>query len=311
MKQASGSPMETLLWLRSRVLINHGADGPNHLAQLLMELHAPPSLAGFYRVACNTCTLLRRAIKTASAEKRRLLNRSVRELRWVIAHVVELADVLYDDPKDRERFLRVAGSNPMLGSGATQHGLWCLLWERHPVRRLQAPFGALQTQALQAHVAILRHWTVSAEWKSEGIVREKILDSLYQRTLALRHFAMARYLTAGEHDQALARIQAAINQDACMPMLMQVRRELREVEFEAGPRQITRDLAALIGLLIWSRQPDRIRTIREDTDEVHSTSAEIPETQNDEQGQLKIDLDEVICIDPWAKGRRGGRHLHC
>lgn len=293
--QASGSPLETLLLLRSRASIEFGEDA-NHLAQWLMELHAPPSLAGFYRIACNTCTLLRLAIKTTPPEQSRLLKRSVRELRWVIAHAVELADALYDDPKDRERFLRVSGSNPLLGSGATQHGLWCLLWERHPVRRLQAVFGALQTQALLAHVAILRHWTASTDWQSESAVREGILVSLYQRTLALRHFAMARYLAVGEHDQALARIQAAINQDNCMTMLMQVRSEFRKAEVE--PRQITRDLAALIGLLVWSRQPGRVRTIREDIDELDSAAAEVPESPNDEQGPLKIELDEVVCMDP-------------
>lgn len=298
MTSPSVTPFDRLLLLRFRESIHGQSGNPAYLAKLLIELHAPPTLPGFYRIACHTCTLLRSARATAPPEQRIMLKRSIRELRWVITNAKQLAENLFTDGKDRERFLRVSGSNPVIGAGALQHGLWCLLWERHPRRSLQQVFRALQTQVLLAHREILLYWLGRAEWRETNTASETIEESLYLRTRALRHFVMPRYLATSEHMAALEKISIISSQNLSMEeKLLLLRSELRWREGPSGPRQVTRDVSALLGLLLWSRHPERIRTIRQDDEELSVLPDTVKLSETYPQSE-PINEQEVICVGP-------------
>ncbi len=298
MTSTISTPIDGLLWLRSQESMDRRLGNPPDLATLLIELHAPPTLPGFFRIACNTCTLLREAKATAPPEQRVMLQNSIRELRWMIANVRKLAEALFTNGKDRERFLRVTGSNPVIGAGALQHGLWCLLWERHPRRSLQQAFRAVQTEVLLAHREVLRYWADRAEWRDRSAIAENIEESLYLRTRALRHFVMSRYLVTNEHNAALERISSLSSQNLSIKeTLLQVRGELRWMEGTRDPRQVTRDVSVLLGLLLWSRHPERIRAIRQD-DEDLSALTETANLSEEYPKSDSINLQDSICIGP-------------
>jgi hypothetical protein len=201
-------------------------------------------------------------------EDRPLLRKFIRELRWVIRHARGLARLLFSDPKERERFLRCTGTNPVLGAGAKEHGLWCLLWERHPDPALLHAFRALQSQALLAQLAILRHWQQRDDWASANGPSKTILHSLYVRTLAIRHFVMSLYVSMSEYRCALSRVSVRGARADHLAALRRIRAALRRnghSDEELPP--ILNDVIAIIGLLKCADEPDGFRGYSDDVDD--------------------------------------------
>jgi hypothetical protein len=178
------SVIDRVLVLRKQSSLNCSDANSEVLAELLRLLHAPDELTGLVMVARNLRRILRRALQTVVKEQdRETIRQYVVELRWLVHNDEHLALELFDEESERERFLRLGDKNPMIGHGAGEHGLWCLLWEVHPDKDHIWNFRALQQHALFAHIVILRYWSAREEWRRGEYPTNAILRAMYRETL--------------------------------------------------------------------------------------------------------------------------------
>jgi hypothetical protein len=263
------TPAERLILLRAQLGDKDARKRSEILHELLTLLHAMPDLPGGVRIAQNAMCILRELEKRPQAEGRRTLRRYVEELHWLIHNAQWIALKIFTTGSDRELFLRLMGSNPCIRRGVKEHGLWSLLWERHPQRMLSRQFRTLQGHVVIAHIRVLRYWTVSNDW---NLLTKRVFGSLYDRTLALKHFVMPRYEPNVDYRRVLASIPIRGSRIECLQVARKLRfHHAQSILDEQSPPQIFLDLISIAGTLRLAEQPERIRDARDREDEVDET----------------------------------------
>lgn len=254
MNDTYSTPADRLLVIRSRAQVHGACTGSAVLTDLLARLQVPVSLLGGRRIASQACSLLRRSLQRVPTEQRPAMRAYICELRWIIRHAVRLALLLYDDDKDRQLFLSCGGGNPYVRRGALEHGLCCLLWERYNIHMsdsfppMRPQFDALCQEALLAHMTSFGYWTQSDDWPSSPDQQKVVRDSMYRRTLAIRHFVMRSYRTSVVYRQALAEIPPNASRAEMMTTLRRIRRGLPTILI-ALEQELDRNLASILSLL--------------------------------------------------------------
>jgi hypothetical protein len=200
---ADASPREKLLAARALSDPRQGIVGRHLLGRLLSELRAPDMLQGGAKVFHTAYRLLQRSLPLVPEEERPLISSYIDELAWLHRNMVELSEVIFTKPEDRERFF-VDGNGTDLdrkkhrhivrSAGVEMHPLWCLLWEHHPGDKQIQGFQSLQAQALLAHLAIVRYWSSQAQPKTSEKAAATVDSFLCVRTRAIRHFVMADHI---------------------------------------------------------------------------------------------------------------------
>jgi hypothetical protein len=222
------------------------------------------------------------------------------ELRWMIHQAEQLAVFLFDSEKERTCFLRCSGDNPFVSSGAREHGLCCLLWEEYIKRSVQPDdghpnlrqqFDALRLEALLAHIAALGYWAHREDWLSPEGPGRVVRESMYRRTLAIRHFTMNRYRASTAFRSALAKIPLIATRAELQAALRQTRRDL-PVNSDTLGEQLKRDLASILGLLKVADKPESLRNYTREG-ELETAGVESPAPQEEVDGATY----RVECFD--------------
>lgn len=155
---AATTPLKRLLAFRRKESVGKVGCSSDVLSQILWLIHASDWLPGFMCIAKNILVLCRYAAKSNDpAIDKAMVARWITELRWILIHSNDLPTALFKTGEVylREAFLREKRPNPTLGMGASEHGLYRLLWESHPNPDFQRSFRRLQGCALLAHAAIM------------------------------------------------------------------------------------------------------------------------------------------------------------
>jgi hypothetical protein len=261
------SPIERLLAIRGRAHLRGAEKDSAVLAELVTELHLPASLLGGKRIASQTCCLLGSVVHTASAEDRRAICNYIRELRWIIRHSRRLSLLLFEEDADRQKFLRCRGGNPYVHNGATEHGLCSLIWQKYPSRanqpkdghpNLRPQFDALRKQATLSHLVALRYWAHKDDWLSPTGPGRVVREAMYRRTLAIKHFAMNRYISNSAYRGALAAIPLTASRLQLDSVLCEIRRNLPETSVDVETK-LPQDLLAIRRLLRVADNPTVLR----------------------------------------------------
>ena len=288
MKNRPSTPAERLLAIRSRAHVRGAARDATALAEMLAVLHVPATLLGGKRIAGEAFNLLQTAVATASTEECQIVSTYICELQWILRHTDRLVLVLFDSPSERQKFLRVRGGNPYVNEGAHEHGLCSLLWERYsPVAlklsdgcpNLTPNFDALRTQATLSHFVALRHWARTDDWSSTTGPRKVVIESMYRRTLAARHFTMNRYRETPAYRCALAQVPLTAARTDFAAALRLIRLNLPQPSNEVEA-QLRKDLASIRRLLLVAEDPTSLRLYTEDESEDEDAQSEIPGTNS-------------------------------
>jgi hypothetical protein len=187
---AAANPMARLLAFRRTESAGKAGCNSDALGQILWLIHANNRLPGFIHIAENLLVLCRYAAKSKDpAIDQAMVARWIDELRWIRRHAKNLPSILFRAEEEdlQEQFRREKGRNPVLGC-ATEHGLYRLLWERHPNRDFQRAFRWLQGGALLAHTAIMAYSISPTDWESGAAPGHNLYRILYQRSLAVLRF---------------------------------------------------------------------------------------------------------------------------
>jgi hypothetical protein len=282
----TSNPAERLLAIRSRAYVRGAERDATALAEMLVLLHVPATLLGGKRIAGEVCNLLQMAVSTASTEECQIVRTHIRELQWILRHTDRLALLLFDNPSERQKFLRVHGGNPYVSEGAHEHGLCSMLWEKYPPvavtssdgrQNLSSTFNALRTQATLSHFVALRHWVRTDDWSSTTGPRKMVIESMYRRTLAVRHFAMNRYRETPAYRGALAQVPLTTARTDFAGTLRLIRLNLPQPlnEVEA---QLRKDLASIRRLLLVAEDPTSLCLYTKDESEDEDAQSDIPDT---------------------------------
>lgn len=208
-----------------------------------------------------TCKLLRRALLIAPASDRRALRDQIGGLRGVLHNAELIAPLIFGDDKQRALFFRSTGPNPYSKEGAHDHGLCSLLWEIDRV--LDRPFDAIRQSALLAHLTALEYWSGHPEWNEKAGPRSTILESIYRRTLATRHFVMDTYRSDESYRNTLTRVPVVGSYREIRQALLVTRAALNPNT--GGMEEIlSRDLAAIAAFLSLQDDPSSIRAFTDD-----------------------------------------------
>lgn len=260
MPEEAPTPLTKLLSIREGGRIARSL-GDSELAIIMTRMQMCPTLKGGLRILSQTCKLLRRALLVVPLPERRALDDQIRELRWVLRNARSLALVIFDDDKQRASFLRSAGPNPYRKEGAHDHGLCSLLWEIDRAHRRS--FDAIRQSALLAHLTALGYWCGQPEWKVEAGQMPTILESIYRRTLAMRHFVMAPYRSDQSYRNTFKRVPVVGSPSEIRQALLVIRAALNP---NAGSLEedLFRDLAAIAAFLSLHDDPSSISAFTDD-----------------------------------------------
>ncbi len=305
MSDAPLTPVARLLIIRDNALVRGATSGSAALAELLTRLQVPASFLGGRRVAGQACSLLRKSLHTQPVEARPKIREYICELRWILHHAERLGVFLFDSEEERKRFLCCSGGNPFVSGGARDHGLCCLLWERysksallpdngHPNLRQQ--FDALRLEALLAHIAALGYWAHRVDWLSPEGPGRVVRESMYRRTLAIRHFTMNRYRASTAFRSALAKIPLMVSRAQLQAALRQIRRDL-PVNSDTLEEQLKEDLASILGMLKVADKPDSLRDYTSE-EELETAGVESPAPHEEVDGAAY----QVECFDDEGEG---------
>ena len=260
MPEITPTPLSKLISIREGGRVARSR-GDSELTMIMNRMHMCPTLKGGLRILSQTCKLLRRARLIVPAPDRRALEDQISELRWVLRNARSLAPVIFDDHKQRDSFLRSAGPNPYRSEGAHDHGLCSLLWEIDRAHR--RPFNVIRQSELLAHLTVLGYWSGRPEWNEEAGPRPTILESVYRRTLAARHFVMEPYRSDESYRNAFKRLPVVGFPSEIREALLVVRAALNP---NAGglEEDLFRDLAAIAAFLSLQDDPSSIRAFTDD-----------------------------------------------
>jgi hypothetical protein len=260
MSQPSKSALDMLIEEREQCRATDKSSNPEALKEMLLHLHAPESLCGCVQIACNLKRIfgyvLRKDICEEQHRKRFFLY--LRELRWITHNRSRLAQDLFIDDGDRERFLRTERTNPLLRHGAREHGLWCLLWEVHSARESQYAFLTLQLHATLSHLAVLGYWITQEEWLQSTDRANGIVNALYRETLSIRHFVMEKYKDADEHIAVLKGIPTGVSNADLYGYIRDTSAKLKPSE-DSKPSTIYLDMVRISWLLHHASHPGKFR----------------------------------------------------
>lgn len=262
MSQSTKSELDILIEKREQCRTTDANAHPEALKEMLLYLHAPKSLFGCVQAVHNLTKIFRQAIREKICKEPDCRNffLYIRELRWITHNQSGLAQDLFGDDSNRERFLRRAGTNPLIGQGARDHGLWCLLWEIHPSKEneLKRAFLTLQLHATLAHVAILKYRMAQEEWLQNTDQADAILNTLYRETLSIRHFVMKKYKDADERIALLKRIPRGVSNADLYGYIRDASVKHKASE-DSEPTIIYLDLVRVLWLLHHASHPDKFR----------------------------------------------------
>jgi hypothetical protein len=164
------------------------------LAEILWLVQAHPELVGFVEICRHLQQILPLVPEVMGLAFDHLaIDTWYPILDWVAKNSVVLAKQAFQDEGLRGKFLRSNGTNPLLGTGAKEHGLCCLLWESHPDRNdaaQQRKFRLLEAHLLLAHAVIVQYEEGQhhVRWELGAEPYHGFLESLYVPTLAARKF---------------------------------------------------------------------------------------------------------------------------
>ena len=286
------SPLSKLLSIREGGRISPGCTDSG-LGIMLTRMHMCPTLRGGLRILSQTCKLLRRARLIVPAPDRRALDVQIRELRWVLRNARLLAPRLFDDERQLQSFLRCTGLNPYRSEGAHDHGLCSLLWEFDRAHR--RVFDALRESGLLAHLTVLAYWSGRPEWKDEQGQKSTILESIYRRTLAMRHFVMRPYRSDLNYRNVFKHIPVADSPSEIRQALLLIRAALNP---DAGglEENLFGDLAAVAAFLSLQDNPSSIRAFTDDEPSSANTNDGQDKPTEGEAGTIKTRYS-VECTD--------------
>jgi len=266
-----GTPLEKLLaiWAKSNV----GA--AKDLEEVLTLVHAPADLPGGLKVfrKLSRILLIARADGGTKQDRDRS-DRYLRALFWTIHNGKSLASNLFATAEGREAFLKSTGSNPMLSRGAKNHGLWTLLWEHCSEQALVVSFRTLQLHATLSHMAVVNYWVARGKWNHGSLPATSILSSMYDDTLAIRHFVMPEYKDKKEYISVLIwlgvqrrimkhrRKSAEIPASDLISALQDFAAPHIPARSDVKPACIYKDLSSIIWLLKRRSTPEKLRQPR-------------------------------------------------
>jgi hypothetical protein len=253
------------------------------LAVIMREMHMCPTLKGGLRILSQTCKLLRRVRSTMPAPDRRVLDDHIRELRWVLRNARLLAPVIFTDDKQRKSFLRYGGQNPYFRKGAHEHGLCSLLWEID--RAYDRPFSSMKQSATLAHLTALAYWSGKPDWKDGQGLKSTILESIYRRTLAMRHFVMEPYCSDLRYRNVFQHIPPAGSPSQIRQVLL-LRRGTLDPEVGGLEEDLFRDLTAIAAFLSLQDNPSSIRAFMDD--EPSTTDIDVGPDRSNESGAESV-----------------------
>jgi len=263
MSSDSDDTLEKLLSIRASAQVPEAANGSDDLRQLLKELHPPEELPGLYQVVRHTITLFDSALTSAGPGKheRKMLRTYLVELHWLRGNLRQISTMLSDNHEEQERMLRTEGENPVLGEGAMEHGLWCLLWHDHPDPLLAPVFRLLQSDALAAHREVIRYRSVREDWEPGKKLYHRVLHSLYGETSAIRRFVREEYRP--EYDPILHQLTAKQNFSPS-----ELADAIRKIAVTHAPKQnehptlLFRSLCSILWLFQRKQHPERTRSVK-------------------------------------------------
>ena len=294
------TPVGRLLFIRGNALVRGAKPGSAVLEELLTGLQVPASLKGGMRVASQACRLLRGSLPTQQPEARPKIREYICELRWVIRKAKELSDLLFYSKEERQRFLACNGGNPFVSDGAVDHGLCCLLWEKYRKcaakaddRRsnLRVHYDAMRQEALLIHIAAIGHWAQREDWSSPGGHGQIVRESMYRRTLAIRHFMMNRYRANTAYREALTKIPLNASRVDLWTALQQIRRDIPETSDKLA-EQLKKDIASILGLLKVADKPDSLRAYTKEAEaEISVKEPPAPQVPSNE-GTYQVEYHE-------------------
>ena len=265
----SATPLDRLLAKRANEQPSLNPTGVSLLADVVTRLQLPASLLGGRQIAIRAIQLLRTSVPVLRLADRPIVLKYIEELQWLLRFTYRFHADIFKDKKNYDGFCE--GGNPYERSGAHDHGLCCLLMascdKADPdfVQR-QLHFDVLGTIAIQAHMAALGHWGYQADWSSPDGPGARIRESMYRRTLAIRHFVMDPYRANAAYREALLDIPLHRSSAQLRTTLREIRRGLPA--YAAKPEaQLDPDLASILGLLRVAENPTSIRSYESDEDE--------------------------------------------
>jgi hypothetical protein len=308
MSSNSGDLLEKLLSIRASTQVPGAANGSDGLRQLLKELHPPEDLPGLYQVARNTITLLKSALTSMGPNEHEadLIRTYLVELVWLRLNLRQISKRLFkgckkrEREKKRERMLRRRGNNPVIRKGATEHGLWCLLWHDHPDPLMSPVFRLLQLNALIAHRAVLVHWSDREEWKPGNKLYHGLLGSLYQETSAIRKFVRKKHRPAYDPIMHQLAQQLVLTQDLTSA--------IRNIAVKHAPKQeedptpIFQSLCSMLWLFRREQYPEQVRSVKRATKkEILGTDADDSDEEDDqtESERAAAEFEKVI-VEQWT-----------
>jgi hypothetical protein len=278
--------LQRLIETREQHNVQDEGANPEALRELLLLLHAPDTLSGGVMVARTLRRIFVTALRGKSRERDRdRITQYLRALRWFCHNADDLAQELFDDQNERERFLRSEGKNPLIHHGAEKHGLWCLLWAAHAERKMQPSFLELQLQAVLAHISVLRYWTAREEWRQRKHPVDAILKGIYRETLAIRHFVMPEYSQAANHRNVLAALPIGATRLEMFAHLKDACAKYKPVNY-GHPAPIFKDLISILWLLHRASAPEIFCTRPKD-------STAMPDSVDADSGAIEIEQEAV------------------
>ena len=239
------TPIEKLIEMRRAASVLLGAGPATRLENLLSTIEAPPRLPGLVKIARNVLEILDPDLGVPVPEDGSAHLAGWRdELRWVIEQAPTIAQNIFGRKRDRDKFLRTRGDNPVLYAGATSHPMYCQLWETHPDEKCDRGFRILQGHFMFAYFAERRRINTAEWWDSERHAQVANIH-MYSVTLPLKHIARTRIddLSGGKHKNLLETIPSACSRKDLSDSLWKFRNRA-----EPG-RELYKDLTIIVRLL--------------------------------------------------------------
>ncbi len=239
------TPMEKLIEMRRAASVVLGAGQATSLENLLSTIEAPPRLPGLVKIAGNVLEILDPDLGVPVPEDESNNLAGWRdELRWVIEQAPIIAQNIFGRRRDRDKFLRTQGDNPVLYQGATSHPMYCQLWETHPDQKCDRGFRILQGYFMFAYFAERRRIS-SAEWQ-ESERHAQIADvHMYSVTLSLKHIARTPIddSSGGKHKELLESIPSTCSREKFSDSLWEFRNSIERNS------KLCEDLTIIVRLL--------------------------------------------------------------
>lgn len=221
------------------------------LSGLLSVLNAPPRLPGLKMVAQNVLEILDPTVGVPVGESNSDDITAWRtELQWIVKEAAPIANGIFDSSRDKEKFLREKGNNPVLyqDSGATLHPLYCQLWETHEIAECDRKLRLLQGHFMFAYIEVARK-AASAAWQESKEHRRVATQHIYQSSLPLKHFA--KFAIDGKDGKECKALLLSLKPNIDRKDFAEVLWDFRKKQTKQGSA-IAKDLASIVRLLDWS-----------------------------------------------------------